>query len=278
MQAAILLAVAALANAQPRGGFQAANATLHADVVKLVELSGIRVAIQNSLAPLIGEGKTNMLKLCTGCDPRFGDEWAKRMLARTNIQDFIDVYVRVYEKHFNDDEVRQLIASGHRIGGSSPPTLSNELKQKLDAEMVTIRSEIVGGTTQVGAQLGGEIGKEIQKEHPEYFRGASIAVRPFESAAGASRETAPAAGTQASQAPAETHAAVSFEDPSGIQEGMGQEEVLRRFGPPSLKLTTGPGEETFSYSRNGGTVDATLRDGKVARVRKSGAGVTPSAR
>jgi hypothetical protein len=31
-----------------------------------------------------------------------------------------------------------------------------------------IQSEIIGGTTQLGAKLGGQIGEEIGREHPEW--------------------------------------------------------------------------------------------------------------
>ena len=62
----------------------------------------------------------------------------------------------------------------------------------------------------------------------------------------------------------------SFEDPSGIQEAMEYGEILHRFGPPSLKLTTGSGEETLNYTRKDVAVNAILRNGKVTNVQKTG--------
>ena len=61
-----------------------------------------------------------------------------------------------------------------------------------------------------------------------------------------------------------------LEDPSGIRESMEYGEILRRFGPPSLKLTTAEGEETLTYARNDLVVNAMLRNGKVATVQKTG--------
>src|SRR5580700_6195506 len=111
MTFATLLAIAVLASAQGRayspqtraaeGVPDAVDAKLHSDVIKLVELSGIRAAMQNNLKQIVDRGKARMLQLCTGCDPAYSDEWAKRMLTRLNIDDFIDVYVRVYEKYFS---------------------------------------------------------------------------------------------------------------------------------------------------------------------------------
>jgi hypothetical protein len=57
---------------------------------------------------------------------------------------------------------------------------------------------------------------------------------------------------------------------SGIQEAMEYGEILHRLGPPSLKLTTGPGEETLSYARKDLVVSAMLQNGKVATVQKTG--------
>ena len=62
----------------------------------------------------------------------------------------------------------------------------------------------------------------------------------------------------------------AWEDPSAIREAMEYGEILHRFGPPSLKLTTGPGEETLSYARKDLVVNAMLRNGKVANVQKTG--------
>jgi len=284
MRFAILLAAAIFAGAQEsadkrpqttvaESSAPEVDARLHSDVMKLVELDGTRAAIQNNLRQLINQGKNTMVRLCPTCDPAYGDEWARRMLARAKVDDFLDIYVHVYEKHFSDDEVQQLIAVQNQIRSSQPPTFPNALKQKLAAEMVTIRSEIVGGTTQVGAKLGGEIGKEIELEHPEYFSKVSKAERPSDFVSGASRAamtSAPAPQVGQGAGSVELSAKPAFEDPSGIQEAMGYDEILRRFGPPSAKVTSGAGQETLYYSRKDLSVDVAVRNGKVISVRKSG--------
>jgi hypothetical protein len=178
MKAIILLAAAVLASAQDSPNTPQFDARLHADVVKLVELSGTRAAMRSGLKQLVSEGKTRMLQACPGCNPAFADEWGKRMLSRINLDDFIDVYVRVYEKHFNDDEVIQLIALQKQIRSSRPQTVSPELKRKLAARMTSIQSEIMGGTTRLGAKLEGDVGAEIEREHPEYLKQTSKVEKP----------------------------------------------------------------------------------------------------
>jgi hypothetical protein len=143
---------------------------LHADVLKLMELTGIRELVESSLKPMVDKGRQEMTTQCPKCSPEFGDEWAKRMLARIKVDDFMEVYVQAYEKHFTDEEIAELISLQRKKNDVPPPSLSPQLKEKLNAILPTLLSEIMGGCAQVGAKLGGEIGMEIEKEHPEFLK------------------------------------------------------------------------------------------------------------
>jgi hypothetical protein len=90
----------------------------------------------------------------------------------------------------------------------------------------------------------------------------------------ASRSSVPARPEFAVPSPGEE---ARFEDPSAITEGMESAELTRRFGPPVLIVTSGPGQERFSYARNSAAFDVALRDGKVAAVRKVGGPASPGA-
>lgn len=145
------------------------DAKLHGDVLKLLELSGVRERVDISLKPMVEKGRKEMMEQCPKCAPEFGDEWAKRMLARLKADDFLNVYVQAYEKHFTDEEITELIDMQRKKNEVPPPSPSPQLKEKLNTILPTLFSEIIGGCAQVGAKLGGEIGEEIGKEHPEYL-------------------------------------------------------------------------------------------------------------
>jgi hypothetical protein len=61
-------------------------------------------------------------------------------------------------------------------------------------------------------------------------------------------------------------AAPVYEDPAGILLGTEYQEVLRRFGPPSLSVTTQPGVQSLRYKSEGLPMKVQIRDGKVASV------------
>jgi hypothetical protein len=143
---------------------------LHADAAKLVELSGARKSLEKGFAAMTEEGKKRMIEQCPQCSPEFGEEWSKRMLARLKVDDFLEVFVQAYEKSFTDGEILELIKLQEKSNDSQPPAPSPHLKEKVDAVMPTVLSEIMGGCTRVGAKLGAEIGAEIEKEHPEYIK------------------------------------------------------------------------------------------------------------
>jgi hypothetical protein len=59
-----------------------------------------------------------------------------------------------------------------------------------------------------------------------------------------------------------------YEDPVKIEAGMAYEDVLRRFGPPSLQFTDGPDSISLNYRSKQGPVRVEMEAGKVSAVDK----------
>lgn len=148
---------------------------LHADAIKLVEVSGAKQSIQDSLEKLVDEGEKSVMDKCQRCTPEFGKEWRKRFLERTNINDYLAVYVRVYEKYFTDAEINELITLQKEPSGATP---SPALKAKLTAVMPSAMADSIGDCSKIGAKLGAEIGAEVEREHPEYVKPPSHSSKP----------------------------------------------------------------------------------------------------
>jgi hypothetical protein len=59
---------------------------------------------------------------------------------------------------------------------------------------------------------------------------------------------------------------VVYENPQQIPVGVGYEELVRRFGPPSMSISTGAGRTTLSYLGHDGAVEVELDGGRVITV------------
>ena len=144
------------------------DSKLHENAIKFVELIGSRKLILDGLDKNLADGREKLMQAEHGITPQFADEWVKRMSARTSVDDYVNVIVSVYEKHFDNREMEELVQAQKDANDSKRPTFSPELKEKLLKENSAILSEVIGGCSQVGAKLGADIAAEIQKEHPDW--------------------------------------------------------------------------------------------------------------
>jgi hypothetical protein len=152
-------------SAQPDDA-QKVDPKVHAHAIELVKVSSAKEYLQANLPSMVEEGKKQMMEKCKTCAPEFGEEWGKRMLERLNVDDFVNVYVQVYEKYFSDAELTELIELQQKGKTSQPPSPSPELKKKLESVMPSVMADSMAGCARIGAKLGGEIGAEIEQEHP----------------------------------------------------------------------------------------------------------------
>jgi hypothetical protein len=59
-----------------------------------------------------------------------------------------------------------------------------------------------------------------------------------------------------------------YEDPQKIEAGIAYDELVRRFGPPSMSITTGPGRTMLLYSREETSYQIEVEGGKVVAPRR----------
>lgn len=59
----------------------------------------------------------------------------------------------------------------------------------------------------------------------------------------------------------------NWEDPGGVEPGLGYEELVRRFGPPAMAITNSA-ERFLTYRGKDGVFQVKLRDGTVASIDK----------
>ena len=82
---------------------------------------------------------------------------------------------------------------------------------------------------------------------------------------GRSKQLASPSAKKAAETPA-AQAEKGFENPQNIQSGIEYDELLRRFGPPSMSVTSESGGRALSYSTKDGLVQVAVENGKVVSI------------
>jgi hypothetical protein len=141
----------------------------HDAAAKLVDAIGLKDKMKGNLDKMLADGIDTMKKKFPQINPAFYDEWTKRMRERINFDDYAAIAVSVYEKHFTAAELDEMTQQQVAANQLKTPTYSEPLKEKLQAVMSQIVSEMMGGFTQLGAKLGAEIGGDIGREHPDWI-------------------------------------------------------------------------------------------------------------
>lgn len=87
--------------------------------------------------------------------------------------------------------------------------------------------------------------------------------------AGSTAATEPGPDAASAPPPQVAPRASVYEDASQIQPGIGYDELIRRFGPPSMAITTGPGKSSLLYSGGGGSYQVDVENGKVIAPQRN---------
>jgi len=148
----------------------AARKLLLDDALKFVQASDARPRLEQSLDKLLEEGKQAMLQRNPGLDPKFGDEWVKRMRQRIKPDDFVEITAKVYATYYTNDELEQMTQAQLALKNSKIYSLSPELSQKIKTNGPKIQHDINTDISRLGSSMSIEVGQEIEKEHPEWAK------------------------------------------------------------------------------------------------------------
>jgi hypothetical protein len=110
--------------------------------------------------------------------------------------------------------------------------------------------------------IAGSLDKAMKTGQGASDSGSPAAARVVEPASAAAGEPE-SVGTPA---PVPAVPARIYEDPRGIQAGMANDELIRRFGPPTLEVTGASGGRLLTYSGKNGIIQLELRNEKVSLI------------
>ena len=117
------------------------------------------------------------------------------------------------------------------------------------------------GRAATGTAPASGLWENVQKALTGLPAPAAAAAVPAAATAKAARASAVASA--AKPAPI----AVVYEDSAHIERGMELDEIVGRFGPPVIAVTTAPGNQTLLYGGKDGRIEVELRGGKVVGIQ-----------
>lgn len=120
-------------------------------------------------------------------------------------------------------------------------------------------------TTAPARNLGKQIGGVWDSLDKAAKSGDSQAPSPVKSSTASKRSTTASRAGRKTASNAASQA-LHYEDARQIEAGITHAELVRRFGPPSMEITTRPGARTLSYAAREGTVSVEVENNKVVTV------------
>lgn len=140
------------------------------NAMKFVQASDARSRLEQSLDKLLEDGKAVMMQRNPGLDPKFGDEWVKRMRQRVKLDDFVEITAKVYATYYTSDELAQMTQAQLALKNSKIYSVAPELSQKIKTNGPNIQRDINTDISRLGSSMSIEVGQEIEKEHPEWAK------------------------------------------------------------------------------------------------------------
>ena len=148
--------------------------------MKLLAAMGTRKVLADNIDAMIDNGKQKMIQQHPELDPAFSQEWARRMHARINLDEFLNVIADIYEKHFNTSELTEMIGMYRDLGEQRTPHVSDALKAKLNNVMPEIQADMGAGLMELSEKIGSEVAITVAKDHPEYVKAPPPSEPPAE--------------------------------------------------------------------------------------------------
>jgi hypothetical protein len=166
----VLTAGAGLAQTAKKTGKASTKGHVRADVLKLLDLEGMKTFVEVALQQTSMQGKASIAEACPFCTPEFHEEFARRFEARLRVRDLLALYAEIYEKHYTRGEILQLIAMDEGRKKDPVFAITAELQARLDAVKPGLQSDIQGKTAEYSGKLASETFVQIETEHPGWVK------------------------------------------------------------------------------------------------------------
>jgi hypothetical protein len=141
---------------------------LRQSALKFLEACDARQRLEQNLDKLLDDGKQALMKRDPLLNPKFADEWVKRMRQRINLDEFVDATAAVYEKYYTREELDQMMQAQLAKKQAKAYPIPAQLAEKMKFNSAQIQTDINTATSNLGSRLSIMVGEQIEKDHPEW--------------------------------------------------------------------------------------------------------------
>ena len=149
-----------------------------ADLHNLLQVLGLKRKIIDNREQSLNDGRAALRRSFPHVTPEFDVEWERRWKAKFNVDEVVDIGIRVYAKYFTDAEVKQQISFQTARARHDNKPLSPELQKKIEQVMPALEREFATEAGNYGSTLSSDIGSAIAKEHPDWVTAPSLEAQP----------------------------------------------------------------------------------------------------
>ena len=140
-----------------------------------VELAGFGREFEAERPALAEADKKELLLEYPAMNREFLMEYAKRMNDAMNVGEYEDVWAKVYEEHFTQDELAAMVQGKRNQMASIPSGVPSQLRQKLLAQGPEMSGEAHAEYRRILVQHSREVSHELFREHPEWAKSVAAA-------------------------------------------------------------------------------------------------------
>jgi hypothetical protein len=119
------------------------------DVVRFLQLIGSDKLIRQALDQMLTQQLASMQQLRPDIPPKFWTEFQELVQKEVNPNELVELIVPIYQRHFTEDEMRQLVSF-----------YETPLGRKVATELPQVQKEAMAAGGEWGRNLGQRIGRE----------------------------------------------------------------------------------------------------------------------
>ncbi len=141
----------------------AAEEAKHANVLKIVEIAGVKAAVQSELGDFVDRALAKLPQVSSR-ESKFIGEWRLRVHNRIDVDAFVAVAAKAYEANLSSEDVNEFLAWFQAQRDGRPVPFSSRLQQRIEQVQPIVGQQVEDVTNEMALQVGRAVAAEMMQE------------------------------------------------------------------------------------------------------------------